>query len=286
MVDVEERPLRPFEQDRPPGGVGLRQRPRDVAEHRCDGDGGLDRALEVLGGRRLGPRVAGERLLEFGARGGDGFPEAPRVAGEAEADAGPPRPPLVRRPDPAAGRSQLGGAARRLAREIEGAVAGKHDVGAGGDQQPGPHRHRLVLEHPDLLEQRGGVDHDARPDQASARGLEDAGRDEVKGEVAVGELDGVAGVVAAVEADDVGEGRTEQIHDLPLALVTPLTPDDHDVRHHRSLRPRADRSLYQIDPRTSRETAVRGVLPVLPRVVRARIGPCLTGCRARSPSRA
>ena len=109
--------------------VGLRQGPRDVAEHRCDGDGGLDGPIELLPQYALHPG-SGERLLDS-RRSGDGFPEAPRVAGEAETDAGPPRPPLVRRPDPAAGRSQLGGAARRLAREIEGAVAGEHDVGAG-----------------------------------------------------------------------------------------------------------------------------------------------------------
>ena len=47
--------------------------------------------------------------------------------------------------------------------------------------------------------------------------------------------DGVAGVVAALEADDVVDVVAEQVGDLALALVAPLGADQHDRGHAVSL---------------------------------------------------
>jgi len=45
-------------------------------------------------------------------------------------------------------------------------------------------------------------------------------------EVAVAELDGVAGVVAALVAGDEVERGGDEVDDLALALVSPLAADD------------------------------------------------------------
>jgi hypothetical protein len=41
----------------------------------------------------------------------------------------------------------------------------------------------------------------------------------------------MAGVVAAREARHDVHVRRQHVDDLALALVSPLRPDDHDVRH-------------------------------------------------------
>ena len=48
--------------------------------------------------------------------------------------------------------------------------------------------------------------------------------------------DGVAGVVAAVELDDVVDAAAEQVGRLALALVAPLGSDEHDCRHRSAFR--------------------------------------------------
>ena len=58
---------------------------------------------------------------------------------------------------------------------------------------------------------------------------DDPGGEKVQGEVAVAELDRVAGVVPPVVAGDDVEPVGEKVDDLPLPLVAPLTAQDrHD----------------------------------------------------------
>ena len=78
----------------------------------------------------------------------------------------------------------------------------------------------------ELLAQHLGVDHDAVAEHAELAGEEDAARQETELERLVADLDGVAGVVAALVARDDGERLCEQIDDLALALVAPLGADD------------------------------------------------------------
>ena len=82
------------------------------------------------------------------------------------------------------------------------------------------------------VEQHAGVDDDTVADDVGHAGREDAGRDQVQGEVlTVGQHDGVAGVVAALVADDPLDTLTEQVGGLALALIAPLGTDQHDGRH-------------------------------------------------------
>ena len=84
----------------------------------------------------------------------------------------------------------------------------------------------------ELLEQHAGVDHHAVADHVGDTRRQDPRRDEVQREVlAVGEHDGVPGVVAALVAHDPLDLLTEDVGGLALALVTPLGADEDDGRH-------------------------------------------------------
>ncbi len=61
--------------------------------------------------------------------------------------------------------------------------------------------------------------------------MEDARRDQVEDEMLLSDLDGVASVVAAVEAGHDLDLLREQVHDLSLAFVAPLGADHNDIRH-------------------------------------------------------
>ena len=97
----------------------------------------------------------------------------------------------------------------------------------------------------ELADQHRGVDDDAVADHAGLARVEDPGRDQVELERLAVADDRVAGVVAALEADDHRGVLGEQVDDLALALVAPLGPDDHDSRHRR--RDYADRRAERAD---------------------------------------
>ena len=71
----------------------------------------------------------------------------------------------------------------------------------------------------------------AVPDGASHTGVEDARGDQPEGEVLVGELDRVAGVVAALVARHDVELLAQQVDDFPFAFVAPLSAENGYVRH-------------------------------------------------------
>ena len=81
----------------------------------------------------------------------------------------------------------------------------------------------------DLTEQDARVDHDAVADHAGLVGIEDPRGDQVELELLAVADDRVAGVVAALEADDRVRALGEQVGDLALALIAPLGAHDHDA---------------------------------------------------------
>src|SRR2546422_995212 len=80
----------------------------------------------------------------------------------------------------------------------------------------------------ELDEERLGIQHDAVPHDAH-RALQDARGDLVQHELACGGVDRVARVRAALIAHDEVGALGEHVDDLPLALVPPLSADDHDA---------------------------------------------------------
>ena len=82
-----------------------------------------------------------------------------------------------------------------------------------------------------LARQHLRVDHDAVADRAQLARIQDPGRDQVELPLHAVADDGVAGVVAALEADHHVRLLGEQVDDLALALVAPLGAHDHDAGH-------------------------------------------------------
>src|SRR5437879_11333486 len=80
----------------------------------------------------------------------------------------------------------------------------------------------------ELGEERLGIEHPAVADDAYSA-LDDARGDLVQHELPRAGIDGVAGVGAALVADDEIGALGEHVHDLPLALVAPLGAGDGDA---------------------------------------------------------
>ena len=201
------------------------------------GEVGVDRLVHL---RRLEAVEVGEDgrvVRQEGAGEGD---EAVGVDEVGDPDAGPVRLRLVGRSDAARGRADVGAAERLLPRAVEEGVGREDDVGAVGELQVLAHLDARGPEARDLGDEGPRVDDEAVADDVQDPLPADAGRDEAEGEVAVFELDGVAGVVAALVARDDVEGGGDQVDDLPLPLVAPLPPDDHEGvagRIHRTILP-------------------------------------------------
>ncbi len=123
---------------------------------------------------------------------------------------------------------------RLLASPVEDRVAGQQHVGAVGDEEAAVEAYTGLVEAGQLGEHGVGRHHHAVAQDADHVRMQDAGGNELQGEMAVPELDRVAGVVATLITHDAVEGRAEEIDDLPLPLVPPLHPDDDDVGHGRS----------------------------------------------------
>ena len=182
--------------------------------------GGLD--LSVLGDG-AGLDVGGER------------PGVEHVAGPQADPAGLVG---VGRSDALQRRADLVVAAHRLGDGVVRLVPREDEVGPAGHLQAGA-RHAAGLERVDLGEQRRQVDDDAVADHRHDVVVEDAARDQLQGVAVAADDDGVAGVVAALVAHDVGVLLGQQVDDLGLALVTPLGADD-DGDGHGTLPERVD----------------------------------------------
>ncbi len=133
----------------------------------------------------------------------------------------------VRRADAAPGRAEAVVAPHVFFELVEERVVAHDHVRALAHDQV------LRLDAPlsqlrDLFEQDDGVDDHAVADHACAVRVEDARRDELELELAVLGDDGVAGVVAALGADDHVGLRGEVVDDLAFALVAPLAADQDD----------------------------------------------------------
>jgi hypothetical protein len=107
-------------------------------------------------------------------------------------------------------------------------------VGAVGDEEPAVEAHPGLVEAGELREHGVRRHHHAVAQHADHPRVQDARGDELQREVLVAELHGMAGVVPALVAHHAVERRAEEIHDLPLPLVSPLHTHDDDVGHDRS----------------------------------------------------
>ena len=232
MVHIEEGGLRPFEQD----GAARLQRigdsPRPVSDERerAGGEGIEDPA---------GPGMFG--LPPFPAPAEQPAPHRNQPAESAVAEGRPPQvaethPPapdlvLVGGADAPAGRADPLRSQPRLFRRLDFTVDIQDEVGAIGEQQPGGGIETGLPERVHLGQQRLGIHHAAVADDRTHSGMQDRGRQQVDDQRASLRHHGVAGVVAPAETHHHVEPRRQQIHDLALAFVPPLGPDDDGAGH-------------------------------------------------------
>ncbi len=118
--------------------------------------------------------------------------------------------------------------ARRFFRAVEELVVRQDQVGAVAEVQV--EADAAALEPRDLVHEDTGVDDAAVADHAGlARHA--AGGQKVQFVHVLAHDDGVARVVAALEPHDEVAAVREDVHDLALAFVAPLGPEDGGDRH-------------------------------------------------------
>jgi hypothetical protein len=176
-------------------------------------------------------REFAQRLLLGLQRGADLRPQDLLVEQVLDADPKPQGLVGIARADATARGAERELAQLDLARRVEQHVVGHDQVGVGGDLQV-VDVDAAAAQAIDLAEQDARVEHDAVADHAGLVRVEDPRGDQVELELLAVADDRVAGVVAALEADDDVRPLGEQVGDLPLALVAPLGAD-YDEPWHR-----------------------------------------------------
>ena len=83
----------------------------------------------------------------------------------------------------------------------------------------------------DMLTPLALIENDAVADEAEFLFVENAGRNGVQDGALAVHLDGVSGVVAALETHDDVAVRSEHVNDFTLAFVTPLGADNNGIGH-------------------------------------------------------
>ena len=121
-------------------------------------------------------------------------------------------------------------------------VIGENDVGVVADDEVVADGDAGRAEVGDFFEEARRVDDDAVADDGNDVGPQHAGRQQRQLEGAIAVDDGMAGVGAAVVADDEVVAVGEQIDDLALGLVAPLQADDTGAGERHEWVPRPARA--------------------------------------------
>ena len=227
MVDVEHGCLGALEEDVPARLELLVQEEAALDDVGADalgvGEVGLADLLDRVGGELVdlledGVGV-GERALELLA-------EDLLVQHVLDAKAGAVHLVHVAGADAALGGADEVLAELLLVRPVEVLVVGHDDVRVAGDLEV-VGGDALLGEHVDLGQQDLGVNDAAVADHGVGALVHDAGGDLVERELLAVRDDGVAGVgTAGVAADDV-KVAGDEVGDLALALVAPLSSHEH-----------------------------------------------------------
>ena len=242
MVDVEEAPLRAFEED---VRTLLPELMKPLADVVDEGEDHVRRAeglvTDRIGGNGLGTVVAledeivkVEDLLDLGA-------EPLGVEDVAHPDRAPRDLVLVGGADAAAGGSDRPAGPMGFARLVEPDVVREDERARFAQDEPFGHRDPARLHPLDLAHQSGWRQHNPVPDETDDPRVQDAGGDDVEHRLLATHDEGVPGVVSPLEADHRLRPLRQQVDDLSLALVPPLGPDDDDRPTHARPLPRPGR---------------------------------------------
>ena len=229
MIDIEQHPLRAFEQDAAPPRARLGQ----IAPDRADERQHEARDLGQLGEQR---GAVDRRLAEAGAQRvvmrGQPIELRPQIAKMREI-AHPHRAAthlvFIGGTNTAPGGADLARAARILAQRVEIAVERQDQrTGVGDHQRIRGYLHALAAQLLHLGLQRPGIEHHAIADHRR-RAAHDAGREQRELIGVLADDERMPGIMPALEAhDDIG-ALAEPIDDLALALIAPLGADHRDI---------------------------------------------------------
>ena len=234
MIDVEQRPLRPFEQHRLPRGHRLIQEQRNVAHPRAE----AGRVLEELRQHRLPVhRRIVDQAVSRGHVVAQHLFEGAGVGQIADADAAARDFVFVGRPDAARRGADLAFAAPGFGQQVQIAVIRKDEMRLVADKQAIADVDPVLGELVDLRKERLRVHDDAVADDARDPGVKNAGGNQAEDEFRAVHVDRVAGIVSALIPRDDVELRREQIDDFSFAFVAPLGAEHCEIhRSHDSTR--------------------------------------------------
>ncbi len=143
----------------------------------------------------------------------------------------------VGRADAALGGADLVAALAQFARFVEGAMVGQHKVGRFADEEAAGQLDAPFFEPFDFRDQGDRINDHAVGDDAFFPRAKNAGGDEVEDEFFLPDLDGVAGVVAALGADDDVGLLGEDVDDFSFSFIAPLGADKDGIHGKMGWRP-------------------------------------------------
>ena len=151
--------------------------------------------------------------------------QAVAIAQVEHADAAARDLVLVRRADAAPRRAER---LRVRALRVDELVIRQHEVRAIAHVEAAFDVDAVGDELVDFGEQRLGIEHDAVADRAAHARVQNAARNLVQNERVFTQIDGVAGVRAALIADHPVGALGENVDELALPFIAPLRTDDDD----------------------------------------------------------
>ena len=275
MVDVEQGRLARLEEHRVAPVERLAQHEARVGDHGSEAGGIRQQLLDdVVDGGGAGVVDLREHLVLQLERRLDLLAQDALVVEVLDADADAVHLVGVGRADAATGRADAALAEEALGHLVDGAVVARDDVRVGQTSS-------LLVSTPRASSPSSSSKSTPRsmttplPMTGTQFGLRmPRGQQVQRVLLALAVLlddDGVAGVVAAVELDDVVDAAAEQVGRLALALVTPLRSDEHDCRH---------RSAFRLWSKPTARLSVRDPCPG-PRPAR---NPCSTSRSGLGPA--
>ena len=231
VIDVEVRALRALEQDRLPVREGLVNDEARVRDELLQARGELPVLVEdPLEDERLRPAEGEDDPVFGGEVRFQFFPEDDRVEDVRDADAPAADLVLEGGADAALRRLRRHAALHALLERVERLVPRHDDVRAVAHAEV-LDRVPALAQAVDLLEELSGVDDDAVPDHVEHVRPDDPAREEAERERVAPDLDRVARVRAAVEADDEVGLRRQDVDDLALPFISKLAANDGGPGH-------------------------------------------------------
>ena len=229
MVHVQHGSLRALEEHRPPCGQRVVQIARRVGNQRTQPFPDPGSSLQHLPPVERGSRRGAIPFRDVGFNQRRETAPGASVGQVADAYSATAGLVLIARSDATRGRADALRPEPVLGHRLEVTVIGEDDVRAAADEQASGGVDATGVELVDLGEERRGVDHDPVADDAGNARVQYAGGNQVQDELVAVDDHGVTGVVPSLRTGDDGEGRAEQVHDLALALVSPLRSKDGEV---------------------------------------------------------